>query len=300
MIIFLNKDDKNPVKGDYISLLVYRSDLTPVLSTLEIVFKLDLENLNKINDSELLYFSNDKIEYKIISKEYPTITDDSYINNSIRTVKVIAVLNKTYMLTQPLKLAISQENTSFVTVYRLSGVKSLFDKDIAIRRFCALKTQIPTYFIAKALQRASVTVILNDKNKISFIRLIDLFKQKEKDTVSEGATTEISSDFLKNHANATFYSAKSDGQIQMGKKNKSIAVFDMYSNAVELNQLARFLVRNRIYNTDLNLNFKAGDIIKVGNIKHVIITAVHGLMGGEYNSSSTRLYLGIMNLEGKK
>ncbi|MEE3608286.1 hypothetical protein [Avibacterium paragallinarum] len=286
------------LRGDLTPLVIKRTDLTAVPSTLECLIRVDNELNEFIQEGEIISLAEKDVKYRIIatSKQGDGIRTQG--NPDYTLTKVIAILDSCHQIAFAKQKAIIKENTNFSTIYRACGATIGVSKDIKVRRFSCYIGSPPSFQIQQALQREAATIVWDGKQTIAFTRLLDLFEQPPKEILQQDCTQEFISGFVERHEIPAYYSNTENGDvITSTTKLGRGADFAMFADKQILNNLSTYLIQRKVWTTRLTPNINAGDIIEVEHKKYVIITATHLFSQFDAGSGSqlSRFWLGELS-----
>lgn len=290
--------NKKELRGDLVPLLILRTDLVAIPSTIEFLVRVDEELSEFIKQGEVISLTDEDRKYRIIFTQRKADGIMYQGNPDYQLTKVIAILESCHKLSYIAEKAIIKENTSLGTVYRACGATMAIDTDIKLDKFTCYKGDSPTYSIMKAIARTASAIVWDGKNKISFKRLQDLMKQDPAEILPVDVTQDVRSGFIERHEIPAFYSNEADGSIAKSNVKSGIrADYEMFADKQVLNNLSTYLVHRKIWTTPLIPSLNAGQIIKIAEENFVIITATHVLSKSDSGSGSqmSRFWLGALS-----
>ena len=286
------------LRGDLVPLVIKRTDVTAIPSTLECLIRVDKDLSEFIQQGNILSLAEKEIGYRIIatSKQGDGIRTQG--NPDYMLTKVIAILDSCHEIAFAKERAIIKENTNFSTIYRACGATIAVSKDIKIQRFSCYVGSPPSFQIQQALQREAATIVWDGKHTVAFTRLRDLFDQTPKEILSENSTQDFMSGFIERHEVPAFYSNTNNGELisTRGKSGRG-ADFEMFADSQILNNLSTYLIQRKVWTTRLTPNINAGDVIEVEKKNYVVVTATHLFSHPESGSGSqlSRFWLGELS-----
>lgn len=286
------------LRGDLSPLVIKRTDLTAVPSTLECLVRVDKDLSDFIQQGKVLSLAEKEVKYRIIATSQQSDGIRTQGNPDYHLTKVIAILDNCHEIAFAKERAIIKENTNFSTIYRACGATVSVSKDIKVQRFSCYVGSTPSYQIQQALQREAATVVWDGKSSLAFTRLRDLFEQKPKETLEENMAQEFISGFIERHEIPAYYSNTGSGSVisSSGKRGRS-ADYEMFADSQILNNLSTYLIQKKVWTTRLTPNINAGDVIQVAKKNYVVITATHLFSQVEVGSGSqlSRFWLGELS-----
>lgn len=283
------------IRGDLVLLAIKRTDLTAIPSTVELLIRADEKLLPYIAEGKTITVGDEYSLYRIVLSERQAGGEDFMGNPNYTTMKVIAILKSCYEIAFIKNRAIIEYDSTLGAIYRACGANVSVDRDIKISKFVNLIGTAPAYSIQKSLQLAGAAIMWDMKNKISFMRYADLFKQKPTKIIATDNTIDLTSPFLEKHEAPAHYTNNADGSISSSSnKIDRSARFELFADAQELNNLSSYLVQKKTLTTPLDMGLNAGNIVTIGKTPYVTITAVHvvGNSAAGVGSQMSRFWLG--------
>lgn len=296
MNVYFDEKLTDQIRGDVIAQFVQRSDLAPVPRTLELVLK-NIDGMSaKVKEGAFLWAGREVLKYRIVKVE-PIKKGLVQGQQQMGAVKVIALLDSCAEIAFRRARAVVRENASLGDVYRACGANAAIINDFNVKRFACLVGDVPSFALAQAMQEECAALVLSNK-KLSIVRLPDLFKQKPIRIIASDPTDSVESEFIERHEIPSFISTNAAGAVVKGNFDKTRAVaFQPRSDVRVLNNMTRVLVTRKVMKTELATEADAGQIMSIGGVPLVIITAAHVFeeAGGTVNSYS-KLWLGGLSV----
>lgn len=286
------------LRGDLVPLLIVRTDLAAIPSTIECLIRVDAELLPLIQQGELLALAEKQLHYRIIFTGRQNDGIQYLGNQNYTLMKVIAVLDSCHKLAFIAERAVIKENTTLGAVYRACGATVDIGSDIKLSKFTCYKGDTPSFSIMRSMGLSACLPVWDGKNKIAFTRLRDLFLQNPAEKLPLDRTQEIKSGFLERHEIPAYCSNTADGSvIKSNASDGRRADYAMFCDKQELNNLSTYLVYRKIWTTGITPNLNAGEIVEIEGKKFVIITATHALSKVDSGSGSqvSRFWLGELS-----
>lgn len=297
MIVTLS--DGKVLRGDLTPAIIKRTDLVAIPSTVELLVRADKEMSPLIEEGQVISVGNEKAKYKIILNNRIQQDNSPRGNPDYSFVKLIGILDSCHQIAFLRERAVIEDRTSLASAYRACGAKIKVGKDIKINRFTCLIGQTPSFSIQKAMQLAAATIVWDGIDKIDFVRLRDLFKQKPKKVLENDFTQDYQSSFFERHEAPRHYANTGDGSIiqAQNKKGGRAAYFELNADKEELNNLGTYLLQKKVLTLGLSADVNAGDIIRVRDKDFVVITAAHAFSQVDSGSGSqmSRFWLGELS-----
>lgn len=286
------------LRGDLVPLIIFRTDLVAIPSTLECLIRVDEELLPFIQQGELLTLAEKHLTYRIIFTSRQNDGIQHLGNQNFTLMKVIAVLDSCHKLAFIAQKAVIKESTSLGTVYRACGATVDIGSDIKLSKFTCYKGDTPSYSIMRAIGLSACVPVWDGKNKINFVRLRDLFLQNPAEKLPLDRTQDIKSGFLERHEIPAYCSNTADGSvIKSDASDGRRADYAMFCDKQELNNLSTHLIYRKIWTTGITPNLNAGEVVEVEGKKFVIVTATHAFSKTDSGSGSqvSRFWLGELS-----
>jgi len=289
------------IRGDMISSIVVRSDMSPIPLTLEAEIRVDEEIQDQLVEGELLSIDG-MTEGDGDGEVVRIVKSERAINRAVQgkremdAVKITALLDSCLSLSFVRSRAIIKENVPLSAIYRAAGASiKKVDDDIAVARFTCLVGDTPSFLVSKLLQEEG-GVVRWKSGKLRFFRLGRLFEQEISLNLPENASDDINSDFMERHEIPWFFSIKDDGGFVFGNRQSPRSVlFVPFKNSQSLVNMSRCLVHRKTTKITLTPSLSAGDLVNtVGDQDLCVVTAAHAFFSGTDGSGSnqyTKLWL---------
>lgn len=275
------------LRGDLVPLVILRTDLVAIPSTLELLVRVDNELAPFIKQGELLSVGDKKLQYRIILTSKQSDGVSHLGNQNYALTKVIAILDVCHKLSFVAEKAVIKENTSLGAVYRACGATADIGSDVRLSKFTCYKGDVPSFSIMRAIALSACVPVWNGESKISFVRLRDLFLKNPAEKLPLDRTQDIQSGFLERHEIPAYCSNTSNGGvIKSDAASGRRADYAMFCDQQELNNFSTYLIYRKVWTTGITPNLNAGEIVEIANKKFVIATAVHALSKSDSGSGS--------------
>lgn len=273
MIIEL--ENQQIVVGSEIVEACFRTSLEPVPVSFECDIKLSEDYAPYLLEGKVLLVGKYKTPLKIVFVEDKIAP--AYQRGVITIRKVIALHANSASIANSLSKAVIREQVSLSEIYRSCGGKSVIEKDFTVPRFYAYKGSVPSREIALVCQeQGGVVRWLPDGNKLSFFRIYDLFNQEPKATKPQMVDTTFKSGLIVSQEVSQYISLDKQGNfISSSTENTRATVFSPNKTQNQLNLMASVLLNAKEMTCDFEPDVNAGDVIELGGVKMVVITAAH-------------------------
>lgn len=274
MIITLENNEV--IQGSELVEACFRSSLEPVPVTFEARIKLNEKYAPYLLEGKVLKVGKFQTPVIIVLAEDKVLPKH---NGSVRIVrKVIALHENSAGLAKALKNAVIREKVSLSEIYRSCGGKSAVIKDFVIPKFYMYKGMLPSEGVAKSCQEhGGVVQWIPEGNKLSFVRIHDLFSQKVKDNVAQLFDITLKSDEIVKREIPQYVSIDKSGAIISSSASDDVrnVIFSPNKTSAQLNAMTNVLLNAKKVSCDFSPDQNAGDLVQVGGVKMVIITAAH-------------------------
>lgn len=282
------------LRGDLVTRVVQRTDLTPIPSTIELEAIATAETTAALEEGLVVQVGADMTPYLLI-KSGVEASEAQRGSREVRTIRATGILSSCSALARRLQRSIIREGTSFSEIYRSIGATAQVDTDFSVPRFAALIGCLPTLEIARVLQEEAAAVFYQN-GTIKFRRLTELSGTDADITFAVDRTISTASDLLERNAVPFAFSTAPDNSIISTKRESSRGViYRPRADSRILNNLGVALVLRRKLRQGLSPTLNAGARIDIAGERHIVITAAHvralandGNDGEEY----TQLWLG--------
>lgn len=290
------KADGELIPAEWIVRWVSRSVLAPIPRTMEITFRNTGGLAGKIVEGAKLWTGREHLKYHIVKVVTPEASGLIQGDEHLSVITATAMLDSCIKVGYRTDRAIVRENATFGEVFRASGAEISIQDDFTVARFSCLKGMIPSFHLAQSLQEEAGTLVLRD-GKISFVRLIDIFKQQPKDLIVQAdAAAGVESEFLERHEIPSYFSLDDAGEFVQGDTSVTRGViYHPRTERRELHNMSRVLVLRKIAPAAMAQSVVAGDAIRVGDETLAVMNAVHVFETSEANgqiNSYSRFWLG--------
>lgn len=273
---------------------VSRSDLTPIPRNLEFTVKLIDGVEKRIKRGVTVWSGRENLAYTVVKTDKAQPLGEIQGKSQQQAMRVTALLESCAPLSQPLSNAVIASNASFAGVLRSCGAFLRMGSDFPVSRFTCFKGQIPSYAIARALQKEGAAMVLVN-GMLKIMRLTDIAKQPPIDDIGQiDSSAKVESEFLQLQEVPSYFSVGDDGAIITGQMGQSRVIEYMpRGSARELRNASCVLVRNKTVDSQQCQQIQAGNVLRVAAENFVVITAAHAARqkNGAMDSYS-RLWLG--------
>ncbi len=268
------------LSGDMLISAVLRTDLTPIPASLELTVRGSSVVESQVVEGHTITSSISSLVFRIIKVEKSTRFAGAQGGDVYPPITVTALYDPCHKIAFRRKTAVVKENVSLGAIYSACGASARIGSDFPIKRFTCLVGSVPSFYIASALQEEGGVLVL-DAGKLKFVRLHDLFKSATSIVLQEDIAEEISSGFLERNEVPSFYSLDAQGRFVFGNRSKERVVkYQPRSDVRVLTNMTRALIKKRIARIDYAPQINAGNIIQVGDVKFVAVTAAHCYASG--------------------
>jgi hypothetical protein len=287
------------LRGDMVLNITQRLDMTPMPSTVEATVRVDSQSASYLEDGGLFALREGGASYRIVKSTANQNLTGIQGNRLYSTRTIIAFLDECKEATYLPHRAVILSNTSFGAVYRALGCKINIQSDLKLAHFAGLSGSNPSTQIAKQLWEEGAVMYWNGKGLV-FARCADVLKQEPVLTIREDYCEAVESGLLLRHSVPAAYSPTVSGEIGKGAKAKSPTGKQYMARVtpMQMGQMQDFLVKRRIFTGEYTPHLKAGDVVVVGQTRHVIVTVAHSHVSGSDSGGlrgGTRCWLYTLN-----
>lgn len=286
--------DGSALRGDLVTRVVLRTDLTPVPSSVEITVVQTRETLAAIRSGAVVRVGASQAEYRLEKVQRL----DGMVRRGERefsAMRATGFLNSCAALARPLSRSIIREGSSFAEIYRSIGADAQIGADFTVPSFAALIGMSPTPAIARVLQEEGACVFYAG-GKLQFRRLQELASAKAIISYEEDRTEAVDSDTLERHGVPFAFTTLADNTISATKRETGRGVvYRPRADARILNNMGVALVTRRKKREGLSPDFNAGTRVDIAGRAHIVVTAAHVRQipdEGESGEEFTQLWLG--------
>ncbi len=283
--------------GDIVIRWVLRSDLSPVPRTVEMTVYVKNGIEQRLTVGSTFWTGRELLEYEIVKVSRNQSSGVIQGKDELSSFSVTALLASCARVSFRRDRPIVREKASLGDIYRACGATAAIGDDFQVERFSCFAGQVPSYYIAQALQEEGA-VLVYSKNKVSTKRISDLFRQEPIDEIGQTDSSDrIESEYLERHEIPNFYSIDDDGNFVFGDYSVARAIrFLPMTDDRSLINCSRVLVTRRIVDSHMAQQINAGDIILINKEKLVVITAAHVAQAKDgITETSSRFWIGSIS-----
>ena len=278
--------------------LTWRTDLTPVPSTLEFSVRRSASLEKALVAGAVVLIGGNALPMKLVKVE-PVKSGQVQGGERMGWLYCLAVLAGMASLILPANKAVIQSGGGFSGALMACGSSVVAHKDIPLPNFVCLKGQVPTFAIARYLQQEAAAICLKG-DKVEVWRLTELAKQEPSATFESALMHQQASPEKVRLLVPSAFSVASDGsQIENDQIGYEQRVrYEPRLTTRQLRNLERVLIHRGTLERAFNPSrLQAGNCVSIGDESLVILTAAHhlntGAMGGE-PSATTKVWLSAM------
>lgn len=267
--------DGTPLRGDLITRVVLRTDLTPIPSTVEIRAVKTRETSAALVEGLIVMVGADMTAYELVRVDNDNSKGMQQGGREVAPIEAFGILASCAALGRRLQRSIIREGSTFADIYRSIGATAVIESDFTVPAFAAFVGMLPTPEIAKVLQEEAAAVFYAG-GKVRFRRLVELINTKAAITFPVDRTEETSSDFLERHAIPFVITTTPANAIVTSKREAARGmVYRPRADQRILNNMGTVLVQRRKMRESLSPDFNAGMRVDIGSVPHIVITAAH-------------------------
>lgn len=288
--------DNRPLRGDLVTRVVLRTDLTPIPATVEITAKRTTETAAVLAEGQTVMVGGASIPFLILKTAGDKGSGVEQGGREVAEIKAYGILASCEALGRLLQRSVIREGSNFTEIYRSIGATALVDSDFAVPSFAAYIGTLPTPEIARVLQEEAATVYYSN-GSIRFRRLADLMAQPATVTFPKDRTEEIAAGFMERHAMPFVFTTNPDGSFASTKRETARGVvYRPRADQRIMNNMSTALIQRRKLLQGLQPAWNAGMRVDVEARRHIIITAAHVYSTAtnetDKGEQSTTLWLG--------
>ncbi|NCC41651.1 MAG: hypothetical protein EOM21_19995 [Gammaproteobacteria bacterium] len=291
--------DKSKIPGDKVKSAIFRADMAPIPETLEIDLRMDHTNRHFLKEGLDIYIGGGNV-YRIALAEL-TRRNAEQARRLLESMHLTCVLRDLHKLTFVRDRAVYLEDTSLTEIYRACGATMMrpIQNDIRVPIFHCIIGDTPTFGIAKLFQEHGGVLRMDRRDRLEFIRLEEIFKQKPSLVVPPNVTEEIKSGFIERHEIPWFLSIGEDNEFILGDNSKPRhARYQHHATEDVVRNMTRVLVQAKRLRIDIAPTLRAGDAVEVTGVDtYAILTCANVYTtgtSGDNIEQYTRVWLGSL------
>lgn len=283
--------------GDMVIRWVLRSDLAPVPRSVEMTIYVKNGIEDRLRVGSRFWTGRELLEYEVVKVERNQGSGVIQGKDQLAAFTVTALLASCVRVSFRRDRPIIRERASLGDIYRACGATAAIGDDFQVARFSCFTGQVPSFYIAQALQEEGAVLVFRD-NRVYTKRLSDLFTQEPVDQIAQADSSDrIESEYLERHEIPNFYSVDDSGNFVFGDfaRTRAIRFLPMTDDRSLIN-CSRVLVTRRIVDSHMAQQIAAGDILQVNNERLVVITAAHVMEANNgLSETSSKFWLGSIS-----
>lgn len=288
--------DGRPLRGDLITRVVLRTDLTPIPATVEISAKRTTETVAALAQGQTVKVGGGSIPMLILKTTGDKGSGAEQGGREVAEIKAFGILGTCEALGRRLQRSIIREGSTFTEIYRSIGATAVVLSDFAVPVFGAFIGMLPTPEIARVLQEEAATVYF-DQGRIRFRRLDDLIADPAAVTFPKDRSEELAAGFLEKHAVPFVFSTSPDNTVASTKREAARGmIYRPRADQRIMNNMGTALIQRRKVVQSLQPQWNAGGRVDIEGKPHIIITAAHvystATEEDEKGEQQTTLWLG--------
>ncbi len=288
--------DGRPLRGDLISRVALRTDLTPIPATVEITAKRSTETIAALAQGQTVTVGGASIPFLILKTTGDKGSGSEQGGREVAEINAFGILGTCEALGRRLQRSIIREGSTFTEIYRSIGSTAVIESDFAVPVFAAYVGMLPTPEIARVLQEEAATVFYAD-GRIRFRRLDDLMSQPATVSFPKDRSEELSAGFLEKHAVPFVFTTSPDNTHASTKRETARGmVYRPRADQRIMNNMSTALIQRRKVVQSLQPAWNAGARVDIEGKPHIIITAAHvystAADEGDKGDQTTTLWLG--------
>jgi hypothetical protein len=286
------------MRGDMVLSATLRSDLAPIPLTFEGQIRVTQQTGADFKDGRPITVNG--VPFRIV-KAIPiqNAGGGAQGREPLTAVDVTAFPDGLEKLAQPRTAAVIFQNAKLGGIYRACGATVPVEGDFTASAFACFIGSIPTFHIARVLQEEGATAMWR-KGGIKLMRLREVMAQTPVDSIDTASSEGVKSDTLTAEQIPVYWSIGPDGNVISAPRTDAAqgVAYVPRKSATALGFMGRVLVRRRTMTGKVNPSIRAGDMVTVAGVPHVVMTVVqHTQNGGDGGGIAqyTRLFLGTLS-----
>ncbi|NDY89701.1 hypothetical protein [Ideonella livida] len=291
----LSTEDGTFLPGDMVLSVVQRFDLAPMPSTVEATLRLDESTEPIGKDGAKLRCGAGMDLYRVVKAEDCASVPIAQGREPVKARRVTAVLDGLQALMWAQQRAVVKEGAGMVECYRSCGAAVRMGSDVPTHRLFVPRGHIPTFALAELMAEEFAAPVWMD-GRLSFSRLTDLMSQSPVHRLEVDAAEGRSSGWMEHLEAVTAMSCRADGQVFGASSTLARpAAFLPRTPQRILNNWGRWLAVRRCLPTQFAASVRAGHVIELAGVRHLVVTAAHSLTAGADGGKSEQtsmLWLG--------
>lgn len=296
MNVYLSAQGRDQLPGDLIQRWVLRSDLTPVPRTVELTLQIKEGIQERFAVGNTFWTGRELLEYEVVKVKQEKAGGYIQGKDQLAALSITALLASCAQITYVRERAVVRQNATLGALFRACGATLAIGSDFNVARFACYVGQVPSFYLALALQEESAVLVLRD-GRLSAIRLHDLMRQEPIDSIGQTDSSDrIASEFLERHSIPSCYSLDDYGNFVMGDFDAQRGIHFMpRTSERQLRNASRVLVTRRIVDSDIAQQIRAGDVLSVNGERLAVITAAHAMQQKDgITETSSRFWMGSL------
>jgi hypothetical protein len=288
--VLLALEDGTPLRGDFVLGSIQRFDLTPIPGTLELRYRADSRVTGQLQPGSIVRAGSSKERYRIVRQDMATASAPQHGGESVEVVEAVAIPESFAGMALPLARAVVKYGKTLGEIYRACGATARVLADIPVASFGCYIGAYPSPAIAAALQQEGAAVVWSDGRGVSFKRLAELFSAEPVDRITDDSASLVRSPFLERHEIPWGFTVGSDGGAIFGRRDgagRQPAYLPRATERQVVNLSSCLVVRRRVIGAYAG-HIRAGDVVEVGGVKHVVVTAAHAATSGADGGASNQ------------
>lgn len=289
--------DGTPLRGDLITRVVLRTDLTPIPSSVEISAPATRETTAALGEGVTVKVGAEQTEYEIV-RTVDTPAGAAQGARELKPIRVTGILKSCAALGKRLQRSVIREGSAWGDIYRSVGATAVIATDFPVPVFGAFVGMYPTSEVARVLQEEGA-IVFYAGGKLHFRRIAELMAAPADVTFDADRTEVIASSFLENHAIPLTIATAPDGTVITAGRDTSRGInYRPRADARILRNMGTVLVQRRKMREALSPRFNAGMRVDIAGKPHIVITAAHARVAASEAAGAeefTQLWLGELS-----
>lgn len=288
------------LRGDLLTRVVLRTDLTPIPATVEIKARVTTETRAALVEGQDVLVGPEQLGMRLVKVRDNSSEAAVQGDRQVSFINAIGVLTSCWAVGEVLQRSIIREGTTFGEIYRSIGATARAGADFTVPGFACFIGMAPSFEIARVLQEEAAAVYI-EGGRLQFRRLDELVQASAKLTLPADRSEEINTSFLERRAVPFVLTTTDDGAALSGRRETARGfVYRPRADQRIVSNMSKALIQRRKVRESLSTGVNAGARVDIAGKPHVVITAAHVVEQqdeetGQGGDQFTQLWLGELS-----
>lgn len=286
-----------PLRGDLLTRVVLRTDLTPIPATVEIKARLSAETSAALVEGVDVLVGPQQMGMRLVKVRDNQSETAVQGDRQMAFISAIGVLSSCWAVGELLQRSVIREGTTFGEIYRSVGATARAGSDFVVPAFSCFIGMAPSFEIARVLREEAAAVYI-EGGRLQFRRLDELVAAPASLTLPADRSEEINTGFLERRA-VPFVLTTDDAGLTVSGRGEVARGFTYRPRADQriVSNMNKALIQRRKVREGLSPTLNAGARVDIAGKPHVVITAAHCMEQpdeetGQGGDQFTQLWLG--------